>query len=56
MKTAAKVFAFLFCAAAAVVLSVAAAGAYKFNFTNDDIYVRGENGEILQYEEWRRRQ
>ena len=43
---AAKFFALFF---TAVVLSAALAGIVRFNFTNDDIYIQTENGEIVKY-------
>jgi len=33
-----------------VVLLVLLAGIYKFNFTNDDIYVQQEDGSVIQYD------
>ena len=48
-----RVFAIVFCAMMAVVFAIAAAGVVRFNFTNDDIYVRGENGEIVRYDDLR---
>jgi len=26
-------------------------GIYRFNFTNDDIYVEQENGEVVKYDD-----
>lgn len=34
-----------------VVIIVAVAGVYRFNFTNDDIYVQTSTGKVLQYDE-----
>ena len=34
-----------------VVLLVLLAGIYKFNFTNDDIYVQQEDGSVIKYDE-----
>jgi len=34
-----------------VILLVALAGIYKFNFTNDDIYIQQENGSVIKYDE-----
>ncbi len=35
----------------AIALLVLAAGVYKFNFTNDDIYVAGPDGKFIQIDE-----
>lgn len=32
-------------------LVVIGAGIYKFNFTNDDIYVETSTGKVMQYDE-----
>jgi len=32
-----------------VVLLVLLAGIYKFNFTNDDIYIQQEDGSVVKY-------
>lgn len=34
-----------------IILLIALAGIYKFNFTNDDIYVQQPGGEVVKYDE-----
>ena len=46
------VIAKIFAALAALFLIVMLAGIYKFNFTNDDIYVENKEGEFIQYDEY----
>lgn len=36
---------------AIIILAVVIAGVYRFNFTNDDIYVITENGEVVKYDD-----
>ena len=38
-------------AATVLVLSILAAGVYRFNMTNDDIYMVMEDGQVLQYDQ-----
>lgn len=38
-------------AATVLVLSILAVGVYRFNMTNDDIYMVMEDGQVLQYDE-----
>lgn len=34
-----------------VILAILAAGIYRFNMTNDDIYMVMEDGKVMQYDE-----
>lgn len=38
-------------AATVLVLAILAVGVYRFNMTNDDIYMVMEDGQVLQYDE-----
>jgi hypothetical protein len=33
-----------------IAILIAAAGVYKFNFTNDDIYIEQKDGTVVPYE------
>ncbi|MFB2647976.1 hypothetical protein [Shewanella mangrovisoli] len=46
-----SMFVKLTIAATVLVLSILAAGIYRFNMTNDDIYMVMEDGQVLQYDE-----
>ncbi|MBU1046591.1 hypothetical protein KKH36_02315 [Patescibacteria group bacterium] len=34
-----------------IIVLIALAGIYKFNFTDDDIYVQQEDGSVVKYNE-----
>ena len=47
-----KVIIKAFAALVALFLIVMLVGIYKFNFTNDDIYVENEQGKLIKYDEY----
>ncbi len=46
-----KTFKIIIIAVIVIFLIVVIAGIYKFNFTDDDIYVENEKGEVVKYDD-----
>jgi len=34
-----------------IIMLIALVGIYRFNFTNDDIYVQQQDGSVIKYDE-----
>lgn len=51
MKKTKKWLFFTALTVVSLLILVTLAGVYRFNFTNDDIYIESENGQVLAYNE-----
>ncbi len=40
----------------AIFILIALAGIYKFNFTNDDIYIQTDEGKVLPYDVYKQQE